>query len=79
MAGETRQSAQLRICIRDNNQTGLKGGVIFYEVSSQGGIHADYLFDKTGFCDTVVDIDEKYRGPGETSSVFSGLTDHPIC
>ncbi len=60
MAGETRQSAQLRICIRDNNQTGLKGGVIFYEVSSQGGIHADYLFDKTGFCDTVVDIDEKY-------------------
>ena len=60
MAGETRQSAQLRICIRDNNQTGLKGGVSFYEESSQGGIHADYLFDKTGFCDTVVDIDEKY-------------------
>lgn len=59
--GETHQSMQLRICVHDNNQIGLKGGVMFYKVDSQGGIHAEYLFGKSGFCDTVIDIDEKYN------------------
>jgi len=58
-AGE-RVSMQLRLCVRDHNRTELPGGVVFYEINSSGGIHADYLYGKTGFCDTVVDIDEKY-------------------
>lgn len=58
--GVTRPSMQLRLCVKDLNRTTLKGGVVFYEVNSQGGIHSDFLFSKTGFCDEVVDIDEKY-------------------
>lgn len=57
---ETRSSLQIRLCIRNLSLPELQGGVEFYEVSSQGGIHADFLFGKSGFCDTVIDIDEKY-------------------
>lgn len=58
---DTESSLQVRLCIRDNNLSSLKGGVEFYEISSQGGIHASRLFGKSGFCDRVVDMDEKYN------------------
>ena len=56
-----RQTMQLRLSVVDNNRSGLKAGIMFYEVSSIGGIHSEFLFEKLGFCDEVVDIDEKYN------------------
>ena len=58
--GVTRSSLQIRLCIKDLNLSGLQGGVEFYEISSLGGIHADFLYSKSGFCDQVIDINEKY-------------------
>lgn len=57
----TKISNQLRISVIDNNLSVKKGGVVFYEVNSEGGIHSTHLFTRTGFCDEVVDIDEKYN------------------
>ncbi len=56
----TRVSNQLRMSVKDNNLSEKKGGVVFYEVSSEGGLHSTHVFTKTGFCDEVVDMDEKY-------------------
>lgn len=54
-------SMQLRLSVLDNNRTSLKGGVAFYEVNSLGGLHSDFIYAKTGFCDEVIDIDEKFN------------------
>ena len=56
----TRTSSQVRCCVRDLNLSEKQGGVIFYEVNSTGGVHLEFLFEKCGFCDKVIDIDEKY-------------------
>lgn len=57
----TRISQQVRLAVRDLNRTERQGGVVFYEVNSTGGIHLDSVFKKTGFCDKVIDINEKYE------------------
>ena len=51
----------MRLAVRDLNRTERQGGVVFYEVNSTGGIHLDSVFKKTGFCDKVIDINEKYE------------------
>ena len=56
----TRASSQVRCCVRDLSLSEKQGGVIFYEVNSTGGIHLELLFERCGFCDKVIDIDEKY-------------------
>ncbi|WP_439184628.1 PKD-like family lipoprotein [Carboxylicivirga taeanensis] len=57
----TRDSQQIRLSVIDNTLANQKGGVMFYEVSTQGGAHANKLFERLGFCDEVIDIDEKYN------------------
>ena len=59
--GKPIASNQLRLYVKDHNLSGLQGGVMFYEVSSMGGLHSELLYSKTGFCDEVVDIEEKYN------------------
>ena len=61
----TRISQQVRLAVRDLNRTERQGGVVFYEVNSTGGIHLDSVFKKTGFCDKVIDINEKYEQRNE--------------
>ena len=56
----TRISSQVRCCVRDLSLSEKQGGVIFYEVNSTGGVHLELLFERCGFCDRVIDIDEKY-------------------
>lgn len=57
----TRVSQQVRLAVRDLSRAERQGGVVFYEVNSTGGIHLDGVFRKTGFCDRVIDINEKYE------------------
>ncbi len=57
----TRVSRQVRLAVRDLSRAERQGGVVFYEVNSTGGIHLDGVFRKTGFCDRVIDINEKYE------------------
>ena len=59
--GKYMPSDQLRLYVKDNNLSQLKGGIAFYEVNYMGGIHADFLYSKTGFCDEVVEVSEKYN------------------
>ncbi len=58
---QMRNANQIRMSVIDNNLTSLKGGISIYEVSSQGGLHSTHVFTKTGFCDEVIDIEEKYN------------------
>lgn len=51
---------EVRLSIQDNNRTMQKGGVIFYELDTQGGLHLKEVYRKSGFCDEVIDIEEKY-------------------
>lgn len=58
----TRISQQVRLAVRGFEPVPERqGGVVFYEVNSTGGIHLDSVFKKTGFCDKVIDINEKYE------------------
>lgn len=57
----TRTSPQVRVCVRDLSLGEKQGGAVFYEVNTTGGIHMEQIFKKTGFCDKVIDIDEKYN------------------
>ena len=58
----TRTAQQVRLCIQDQNVTGnSKGGIAYYELGTVGGIHADPVYRKAGFCDRVIDIEEKYE------------------
>lgn len=36
-----------------------KGGVAFYKLNTLGGLFAQKIYKKTGFCDEVVYLDEK--------------------
>lgn len=56
----TRESNQLRVFVKDNSLEKLKGGFSFYEVTTTGGLHSNEILTRTGFCDEVVDSDEKY-------------------
>lgn len=57
----TRVARQVRLAVRDLSRTERQGGVAFYEVNSTGGVHVEFVFKKTGFCDKVIDISEKYE------------------
>lgn len=57
----TRISPQVRVYVRDLTLPEKQGGVVFYEVGTIGGVHLEQIFKKTGFCDRVIDIDEKYN------------------
>lgn len=57
----TQVIAQVRAFVRDLDLSEKRGGAIFFEVNTTGGVHLDELFKKTGFCDKVIDIDEKYN------------------
>lgn len=57
----TKISQQIRLAVQDLVLTEKRGGVVFYEVNSTGGTHLEFLFKKTGFCEKVIDIDEKYN------------------
>lgn len=57
----TRISSQVRAYVRDLSLGEKQGGAVFYEVNTTGGVHFEQLFKKTGFCDKVIDIDEKYN------------------
>lgn len=48
---------QARISAQDVNK---KGGVMFYEINTLGGINSKKIFELFGFCDEVIDIEEKY-------------------
>lgn len=56
----TRTSSQVRVYVRDLTLTGKQGGAVFFEINTTGGVHLEQIFKKTGFCDRVIDIDEKY-------------------
>ena len=57
----TNSEAYVRIdlCVKDNSLTSKKGGVAFYKLNTLGGLFAQKIYKKTGFCDEVVYLDEK--------------------
>lgn len=57
----TRIVPQVRVFVRDLSLPEKQGGAVFFEVNTTGGVHLDEVFRKTGFCDRVVDVDEKYN------------------
>lgn len=56
----TRTSSQVRVYVRDLTLSAKQGGVVFFEMNTIGGVHLNQIFKKTGFCDKVIDVDEKY-------------------
>ena len=57
---KTRRANQLRLLIQDNSLSELKGGFIFYEITTAGGITIKHVKEKIGgFCDKIVDVAEK--------------------
>lgn len=56
----TRTSSQVRVYVRDLSLGEKQGGAVFLEMNTTGGVHLEQIFKKTGFCDRVIDIDEKY-------------------
>ena len=56
----TRISSQVRVYVRDLSLGEKQGGAVFFEMNTTGGVHLEQIFKKTGFCDRVIDIDEKY-------------------
>lgn len=56
----TRTSSQVRVYVRDLSLSEKQGGAVFLEINTTGGVHMEQIFKKTGFCDRVIDIDEKY-------------------
>ncbi|MGL5682601.1 MAG: PKD-like family lipoprotein [Marinifilaceae bacterium] len=57
---QTKVMEQLRLFVLDNNKSERKGGFCLYELSSTGGLQASIYKTLTGFCDRVIDMDEKY-------------------
>lgn len=53
------QYTRIDLCVKDNSVSGKNGGVIFYQVDELGGMSVEEIYRKTGFCDEVVDVDEK--------------------
>lgn len=51
--------SELRVSVIDHALPGRKGGLIFYEISTQGGLHLEKTYERYGFCDRVLDIEEK--------------------
>lgn len=58
----TKTTQQIRLYIQDQKISGnQKGGVAYYELGTVGGIHADPVYRLSGFCDQVIDVEEKYE------------------
>ena len=57
---QTKNMEQARLFVLDNNLATRKGGYCLYELTSTGGLQASLYKKLTGFCDRVIDIDEKY-------------------
>lgn len=56
----TRVSEQIRLYVKDNSLSSKNGGVIYYEITTTGGLQAkEYLRKVGGFCDKIIDISEK--------------------
>lgn len=50
---------QLTLAVKDQKQSGKQGGIAVYKLNSIGGLSAQKLYAKTGFCDEVVATVEK--------------------
>ena len=58
----TKTTQQIRLYIQDQTISGKqKGGIAYYELGTVGGIHADPVYRLSGFCDQVIDVEEKYE------------------
>lgn len=56
----TKSSEQIRLSVQDNLLSSKKGGVIYYEIVTIGGLRVVEYFRKVGgFCDRIIDISEK--------------------
>ena len=50
---------QLTLSVKDQHQSGKQGGIAVYKLNSLGGLSAQKLYAKTGFCDEVIATVEK--------------------
>lgn len=50
---------RLALAVRDNSATGRKGKLVYYELNDLGGLSASKYFESEGFCDQIIDFDEK--------------------
>ena len=50
---------QMTLGIKDHSLSGKQGGIAVYRLSSIGGLTAEWLYSKTGFCDEVIATLEK--------------------
>lgn len=56
----TRISEQIRLFVQDNSLSTAKGGIIYYELTTTAGLTITEIYRKIGgFCDKVIDIEEK--------------------
>lgn len=56
----TKACEQIRLCVQDNSLSSKKGGVIFYEITTTGGLKlVEYSRKVGGFCDKIISISEK--------------------
>ncbi len=52
---------RIDLCVKDLSLSGKQGGVVFYRTKVLGGLSVEEIYRKTGFCDKVIDIDEKFK------------------
>lgn len=50
---------RLDLCVKDNTLASKSGGVVFYKLNTLGGLLAQKVYKRTGFCDEVISLDEK--------------------
>ena len=50
---------QLTVAVKDRSLAGKSGGIAVYRLNNVGGLSAEKMYEKTGFCDEVLYTVEK--------------------
>lgn len=58
---ETEDELLIKAYIKDLSLNGRRGGFAEYSISQTGGLQASYVNHISGFCDSIVDLEEKYN------------------
>lgn len=52
---------RIDLCVKDRSISGKNGGVVFYKLNEIGGLSVSEIKREVGFCDEVIDVDEKVK------------------
>ena len=51
---------EVRLYTSDESLSDKKSGVLFYKLETLGGLHLQEIYRRSGICDEIVDLEEKY-------------------